>query len=353
MRVTLKDVAKKAGVSKATASMVLSGRAAAASISQETAERVLEAAKELNYYPHLLARAVATGRTYTLGVISSGSSDVFSSDYCSRLMRGVANVAHERGYNLMIFDDEVMRRVNPSMAYAGLVAGGQVDGVVILTWDMWPERLRRELRTLAKADCPTVCLGRKPPGIQMDSVGVDNVKGGERATEHLLELGHEKIGVITLGEDSLSSHERLEGYKTALSRRGIPFRPEYVRHSSLQSPKAGELLDYFRGLPEPPTAVFALYDPLALSFISAMKERGLRVPGDMSVMGFGNIELAAHASPALTTLDEPLEEIGKKGAKLLLDRIEGYRHADPPRYVVLQAELVQRDSCAAATPQSS
>ncbi len=333
-------------MSKATASMVLSGRAATASISPETAERVLAAARELNYYPHLLARAVATGRTYTLGIISSGSTDVFSSDYCTRLLRGVAKVAHERGYNLMIFDDEVLKRAKPGMSYAALVAGGQVDGVVVLTWDMWPERLRRQLREMTKTGYPVVCLGRKPPGIGIDSVAVDNVKGAELAVQHLVELGHERIGVVTLGPDSLSSKERLKGYQNVLKRHGLPFREDYVLHSSLQVENGSELLDYFWGLAEPPTAIFAVYDPLALTVITALKDRGMKVPEDVSVAGFGNIELANYASPHLTTVNEPLEEIGKHGATLLLDRVEGYRDSAPAQYVVLDPELIKRESCA-------
>ena len=329
--VTITDVAARAGVGVGTVSRVLNGRA---NVRPLTRAKVLEAIEELKYRPSPTARNLSLRRTHVVGVVVP----FFTSYSAVERIRGVASVLARSEYDLMLFDIEAEER--REHAFRLFERGDRSDGLLLLSI-VPPEQ---EVERLRATRLPCVLVDAPHP--DFPSIVIDDVHGGELATSHLIELGHRLIAFI--GDKPpdpfrfASSRDRTLGYERALARAGIDPRPEYVREGTQSHQIArGIAIDLLR-LPQRPTAVFAASDAQALGVLEAARILGIRVPEELSVVGFDDVEVAGLVG--LTTVRQPLFESGRHGAELLLRSLAGAPQA--PHVETLPVELVVRSTTA-------
>lgn len=331
-RVTIEKVAERAGVSVATVSRALRGLP---NVSPKTRDRVVSIAAMLNYRPDPNAARLAAGRTRTIavGVVA------IPIWYTGQVVAGVEAVLTSQGYDLsllLIADDLARARA------LGDVGGGvskRADGAIIV--DLMPTLAERQL--LAEQRVPWVMVGADCPTI--DSVVVDNVEGAMSAVRHLLELGHTAIGLISGGPADFpapSPPERRAGFLQALAEAGVRFDPKKERIGDFSALGGYEAMQALLDLSERPTAVFAMSDEMAMGAIRACHEAGLDVPGDISVVGFDDVDWAF--TMGLTTVRQDATELGARAARLMIERLEGGQCER--RLVTVPTELVQRSSTA-------
>jgi LacI family transcriptional regulator len=330
------DVAKRAGVSPATTSRVLSGgdypvRAA-------TRERVLRAAAELNFQPNRLARALATARTHTLGAIVHDISD----PYFGEIVRGMEDTARLHGYQLFVCSSD--RDAERELEYVKALLGYRVDGLVFAGGGIDDEAYHTELRrTLAEYRAgggAVVVLA--PNSYRAPSVLPDNAGGARMVTDHLIALGHRSIAVLSGPERLRTNAVRLEGCRQALEAAGITLDESLVRSGGFTADGGAKATSELIEGGATFTALLALNDLMAFGALTELQARSVRVPEDVSVAGFDDVQSAAFASVPLTTVRVPMQQIGADGAALLLDIVAGQR----PRSRVLPVELVTRRSTA-------
>jgi DNA-binding LacI/PurR family transcriptional regulator len=305
---TIAEVASRAGVGVATVSRVLNGSPA---VRKETRQRVLVAIADLGYAPNPAARALSTGRTLSIGVIAP----FFTRPSVMERLRGVSHVLANAGYQLVLFDIE--RPGQDSQSFRTLPGG--LDGVLSIS--LCPPLA--DLDRFEAAGTPVVLVDH--PHEQLPSIHTDDVAGGRKATEHLLELGHRRIAFVGDFEHNYhgftSSAMRRAGYEQALTAAGLDVEPELVRRAAHGRESAASLARELLCSHGPPTAIFAASDTQATGVLEAAEELEVDVPGDLSVIGYDDIELARYAG--LTTIAQPLEESGERGAELLLAALEG------------------------------
>ena len=305
---TIAQVARHAGVGVATVSRVLNGSPA---VREQTRQRVLDAIAELGYAPNPAARALSTGRTLSVGVVAP----FFTRPSVMERLRGISHVLAGAGYRMVLFDVE--RPGQDSESFRTLPGG--LDGVLSIS--LCPPDA--DLDRFAAAGMPVVLVDYPHP--HLPAVHTDDVAGGRLATEHLLELGHERIAFLGDFEHNYhgftSSAMRRVGYQEALSAAGLEVDQELVRRASHGREPAAVLTRELLDLPDPPTAIFAASDTQAMGVLEAADELGVGVPGDLSVVGYDDIEIARYTG--LTTIAQPLEESGAIGANLLLAALDG------------------------------
>jgi LacI family transcriptional regulator len=322
-RVTLADVAARAGVSLATVSKVANGRYG---VAPGTITRVQEVIDELGYAGHLGAMSLRSSRTNVLGVLLS-EFEPFSLG----LLRGMSDTAAASGYDLMAFTGGGKsgweRR---SLARLG---GTLIDGAILVT----PTVLGPQ------ATVPVVAVDPHYGPAQIPTVDADSFSGAKLATAYLVGLGHRRIGFLGGREDLESAHLREAGFREAMADAGLPVDEHLVRATGFQPQVAEVEARSILSLLDPPTAIFAANDITAESTIAAVHSLGLLVPADVSVVGFDDIPEAALCNPPLTTVRQPLREMGEAAMDMLLDLLAG---ADSSTHVRLPVELVIRESCA-------
>ncbi len=301
-RITIIDVARAASVHPSTVSRVLNGRAEL-SLLPETRDRVTAAAKRLGYRPSALARSLRLRRTFTLGMLVPDITNPFFPP----IIKGVEDTAQARGYNLMLCN--TMDSPEREATYLRVLRERQVDGLLIASSFMADSTIAQ----LRAEKFPYVLLNRAPRGGEDLAVLPDNRAGVTSAIEHLIELGHRRIGLVAIAE----RFSEEAGYRAAW-----------------------QLL---RGI-EPPTAIFGANDLIALGALRVAREAGLGVPRDLSIVGFNDIPLAELLEPPLTTVRVPQQEMGVEAATLLIAQLDG--EAIPRRRVVLEANLIVRGSTA-------
>lgn len=335
-RPTSRDVARLAGVSRTTVSLVLNN-VPDVHISPETRQRVLEAARQLNYYPDVSARRLVSGRTHTIALVwHRGPDQMYRDAFLPGLLQGATRAARRYGYHVLfrpIESDE------PDDAYVELARGRHTDGLIL----SGPRSDDTALLDLHREGFPIVIHGQLP-GTDVPSVDVDNVQGATVAVEHLLRLGHRRIGMITNAPPAYTaSRQRLEGYRQALETAGIPYDEELVRYGNFDEESGRQAMEALLSLGERPTAVFIASDMVAIGALRALREHGLQVPEDIAVVGFDDIATARYLTPALTTVHVPAFGLGWSAAELLIRIIEG----DLPNetQVRLETQLVVRESC--------
>lgn len=335
-RPTSADVAALAGVSRTTVSFVLNGRDVG--ISAATRQRVLDAARQLGYHPNAPARQLAAGRSHTIGLVLRRSPEQVAGDsFLAEVIRGLNGAARSAGYRVIV---ETLD--SDGETYGELIRSRRADGLVI----SGPRTGEPELESLAREGVPVVLQGSLP-GVDLPSVDVDNRAGAQRAVEHLLALGHRRVGMITnapLGYTS--ARERLDGYEAALRGAGIEPNPDWVVEGGFDAPSGNRAMERLLARLEP-DAVFVASDVVALGAITALRHARRRVPDDVSLVGFDDIPLAAYLDPPLTTVRLPAYELGHAVGRALLDRI-----AVPavPTRTLLPTELVVRASTAPPKP---
>jgi len=335
-RPTSADVAARAGVSRTTVSFVLNDRPGT-NISRTTRDRVLEAAAELGYHPHASARGLAGGKSHILGFVLLQSPEQVAGDATlAETLSGLASAARTAGFRVMV------EPLDPTEAnYEALLRAQHADGIVV----SGPRSGDRGLTRLADDGFPIVLQGTLR-GIRAPSVDVDNVSGATRAVEHLIGLGWRRIGCITNAPLAYTaSQDRLAGYRHALEAAGIPYDPMLVEEAAFDAGSGHRAMERLlaRG---PIEAVFVASDVVAFGAIAAIREAGLSVPADISVVGFDDIALAAYFDPPLTTVRLPAHDLGLAAGTALLDRVAG---RPVPDRTLLPTELIVRSSTAPAT----
>jgi len=333
-RATIRGVASAAGVSIATVSRVLNGRP---DVAPETREAVLRAVREQGFSTNRNARALSGGRTGLIGV----TLPMIEAAYFGSILSGTSEALYEQDMRVVLCP--TLHQHDREVTLLDRLVRGTTDGAVL----MLPEESSAELRALQDQGFPFVVVD---PRVTLEEgipvVSAAHAAGARAATEHLLQLGHRRIGAITGPRAWLASTERLNGYHGALGSAGVSPDPALVAESDFRTgpvteAAAGAMLD----LPDPPTAIFAFNDNAAVSVVHVARARGLRIPEDLSVVGFDDSEQAAIVTPPLTTVRQPLAELGRMAVSLLLRVLENQRH-DALR-IELATKLVVRESTAA------
>lgn len=329
--VTRDDVAKQAGVSPSTVSYVINN--GPRSVSEATKQKVLQTIQDLGYRPNAVARNLRRQRTSSLGLIIP---DIIN-PYFAQVAQGIEAVAFERDYTVVFCHTKYS--IEQELKYLDHLYEERAAGVlwVPATGEIEPAQ------RLMDYGLPTVLIDRVLDGIEFPAVVADNYRGGYIATEHLLSLGHRRIGCIARPVLLSHSRERVRGYQSALEEAGIAFDERLVAAGGYRLENGYEAIQSLLSLDDPPTAVFTYNDIMAIGAIRALRERGMDVPQDFSVVGFDDIPDAAYTCPALTTVRQAKYEMGAKGIELLLKIVDG-EIADPQAKEHVDVELVIRES---------
>ncbi|MGG2972065.1 LacI family DNA-binding transcriptional regulator [Geobacillus stearothermophilus] len=326
---SIKDVAKRANVSTATVSRVLRNTG---NVTEETRQRVLEAIEALNYHPNVLGRYLRRMETETVLVVVPDIMNPFF----SKVLRGIEAVALEHGYQVLLGDTQNDARLEEQ--YLNVLPQRQVDGMIFLT-----ARIRKELMEEMARQFPIVLACEYLEGTDIPTVSIDNISSARKATEHLIRLGHRRIAHLSGPMDVILSRDRLRGYYQALAQHEIEVDAALVQEGDFTYESGYHLTLKLLALEKPPTAIFAANDEMAIGAVKAIRHRGGRVPDDVAVVGFDDIQMASIFEPSLTTIAQPMFEIGQKAMELLLALIEGT--SARRRQLVLPDRLVIRDSC--------
>ena len=328
--VTIIDVARAAGVSYTTVSRVINNKE---NVKPKTRERVLMAMTRLGYVVDQRARSLAGGRSQVIGLLVH---DVGTS-YIGEIIRGIDAELASAQYELLLYTTH--RRKTKESAHVATLTRGLADGLLLVL----PRDPGAYLETLRQYRFPHVLIDHRGLDEDTPAVAAANRQGAYNATKYLAELGHQRIGFITGAMDQRCAQDRLEGYKAALTDHGVAFDPELVREGNFFQPLGYTGASALLELPHPPTAIFASNDISAFGVMEAVREHNLRIPEDVSVVGFDDIPQAAHVHPPLTTVRQPLEEMGRIATRMLLEYIEDPQR--PIERVELPTELVIRQSC--------
>lgn len=331
MTVTIYDVARQAGVGISTVSRVLNQNP---NVSSETRERVLATIAALDYRPNPIAQGFSRRRTLTIGVIAV----FFTRPSVVERLRGIEAVIADSEYDLIVYNVETPTRRDE--CFRNVAASHRLDGLLVISLAPDDDSVAR----WTQAGLPAVLVDTHHPSLPQ--IVIDDVAGGFRATQHLIELGHRRIAFvgdpIHTAFNFTSSRDRLEGLCRALAQANIPFRPDYHRAGEHGQEPARQLTHQLLSMPEPPTAVFAASDTQAFGVLQAARERGLHVPNDLSVIGFDDIEMAEYLN--LTTIRQPLFDSGYRGINLLLQVMQGSSPATGCQE--LPVELITRGTTA-------
>ena len=332
-RNTLDDVAKLAGVGKVTVSYVLNGRALQARISPQTSERVLAAARDLDYRPNALARMLLRKRTDTIAVVFQ-YADYFrsSSSFIAEVMRGVCDGCVEAGVDLMLHT----KNASDLLAEADALTDGRVDGALVLR-----DEHDEMMELLISRKFPVVLFFSRSEDPCVPFVDLDNFMGGKLATRHLLDLGHTRIAMIRGSLGSVSSNDRHSGYRSALEMAGIEYRSDRVL-PGLGGEHYATFVDLMKGK-DRPTAVFSWSDDDAFNCYKLLSEIGLQVPRDVSIVGFDSSISCERITPALTSVSQPIVEMAKRATQLLVEVVSG-APASGPQQIVFPPKLDVRGS---------
>jgi len=329
---TISEVAKKAGVSPTTVSHVINRTRF---VSDEKRERVERAIEEMDYRPNALARSLRNGYTHTLGLILPDSANPFFAE----VGHSIEIAAFQAGYSVILCNTE--NDFAKENLYIDVLTKKHVGGMIFV---MMGERTD-SLKNLVEMEIPTVVMDRDFPGLEMDVVLADNHQGGVLAVDHLISMGHKRIGCIA-GPSSINpSSRRLAGYKQALQAANLVAEPELIMNGDFHPESGWKLGHAMLSQRNAPTAIFACNDLMAIGVMRAATELGLRIPDDLALVGYDDIELASYTSPSLTTIKQPKAEMGLASLTFLLRRIKDKQSS--PQYALLPVSLVIRGSCGA------
>ena len=331
---TVADVAKAAGVSVSTAARVLSGHGYA---SEETRRVVLEAARDLGYVPNQIARSLRTRRSRMIGLLIGDVENAFY----STIAKNVESVAKDAGYHVVLCnsndDPEIERE------YLKLLDGMRIDGLIVTP----TSRNRTLFGRLLQKDIAIIQVDRKVEGLAADAILVDNEAGAHAAVQHLIDAGHSNIGILPGDLDVPTARQRLAGYERALKEAGIPIRDELVKAGSFHRDHAIEdATDLIRAHPSP-SAIFAANNILAEATLMVLAELDLKVPRDMSLVAFDDVQWMGMVNPPITSVRQPVADLARGAAELMLRRLREEGQG-PPSTIVFRTELLERGSVAPA-----
>ncbi len=326
--ITIVDVARAAGVSYATVSRVINNNS---HVKPSTRAAVLAAMSQLGYVTNLPARRLATGRTSVIGLVTQG----LGSNYVGEIVRGISEYLERMHYDLVLY---TTRHRSDGNVYLTNIARGSVDGLLLLT----PHLPDAYAGPLARVNVPYIIIDYQGTNDAHRTVIAENYQGGYAATTYLLGLGHRRIGHITGDMEHFSANERLAGYRAALAAHGVCYDPALVARGSYWRRDGFAGAEQLLGLPEPPSAIFAASDEMAFGVIEAAQQRQLQIPEQLSVIGFDDVPQAATVFTPLTTVRQPLQDMGCVAAQQLLSLID--HPATRVSRVMLPTRLVVRQS---------
>ncbi len=309
MPTSIKDIAKISGVSHATVSRALHDSPL---ISTATKYRIQKIADELGYHPSAAARSLKTHRSQALGVIVSHIADPFFSE----ILQGIDDVAQANGYSLFI----AAAQHDPyrEQAIISTMREHRVDGVILCS----PQLTIEQSHQLQSYDIPIVAINNQGANDYRYSISHDDVDGSCQACEHLVSLGHRRIGYLGDATSGRTTRDRRSGYQQVMAEHGIPAQPGYIYEVTGNSARQGfEAVDYFIGLPEKPTALICYNDMVAAGVLKGLNQAGIRVPEDISLTGFDNILYSDYTQPPLTTIDQPKRFLGAEAARMMLNQL--------------------------------
>jgi LacI family transcriptional regulator len=330
MSYTIKDVARKANVSIATVSRVLNNQGG---YSPKTKEKVLAAIKELGYQPNALARGLINKRTKTIGILFPEVSNMFA----SKILHGVENVVNEQGSSVIVCN--TASNGEKTMKYLQVLHEKRIDGVIFVSEVITDEYYKM----LESMNIPIVLISTESYRYSLPYVKVNDRHAAYTATEYLIQKGHRKIGMISGNKnDMIAGQPRIDGYKEALLHNGIDIKENYI-----VSCKGFGFKDGFYILPrllhQAPdiTAIFAASDEMAMGVISAAYKLGIKIPDDISIIGYDNLPLAEMAIPPLTTVAQPLEEMGEMAASMLFEMMDTGRTVESR---IMPHQIIERET---------
>lgn len=329
MAVTIKDIARHSSVSVSTVSRVLNKKP---DVNIETELRVKNAIKELGYSPNSVARGLVLKRSNVIGFVVP---DITNPSF-PELARGVVDKSRQYGYSVIFFDSNHDNKVEKEALK--LLRSKQVDGIIV----SFSEANQDEFIKLKEDQFPAVQIYRKSPKSVISTIAIDNVDSAYKAVNYLLSLGHRRIGHITTGLSTLSGTERFEGYKKAFEEAGIQYSDEWIYSGDHCAETGYEGMKDLLNQDNHISAVFASHDLMAAGAYEAVFEKGLSIPGDISIIGHDNIEISRLIHPRLTTMDTFKNNLGKAGVELLLKEMAEDNRLN--REIIFKTELVVRDS---------
>ena len=326
-RVTIIDVAARAGVSSGTVSRVINDDI---HVRPHTRERVLQVMHDLGYVANRQARSLAGGKTDVLGLIVPD----LGTGYIGEIIRGIDMELGQTGLDLILYTAH--RTAIKEANYVANLAQGMVDGLLLVL----PRNPADYIEALTSRGFPFVLVDHQGTGRECPAVGATNWQGAYDATEYLIRLGHARIGFITGSMDLGCSQDRLAGFRAALRDHHLHARPELEYQGEFSQPDGYAGGSAFLDLAEPPTAIFASNDVMAMGVMDAVRHRGLRIPDDISVVGFDNVPQSAVVFPSLTTVEQPLEQMGRGATQMLLrilkKRDENVGRMELPTHLVVR-----------------
>jgi LacI family transcriptional regulator len=329
--VTIYDIAEKANCSAMTVSRVINNTGR---ISDKTRKRVQEIMREMNYVPNSMARSLVVQETRLLSLLITDITNPFY----TTLARGAEDAARHLGYKLLLANSD--ESVDKEKDYIDTVISTRVDGVLFAPAG---DQSLPNLKKLTKQNIKVVLLDREVPGAECDLVLGDSKEGAKQLTEHLIGLGHRRIALLNGSSSVSTARLRLTGYLEALKLNNIPFTESYIAEADYRKAEMDGVVGRLFQQEEPPTALFAANNFLALGAIRSMQERGLSVPGDISVACFDELEAGFVVDPFMTVIAQPAYDFGYMGIQMLVDRIQG-KAPDSWRRIILPSTLYSRKS---------
>ncbi len=333
VKMNIKEVAKKAGVSVATVSRVLNHPE---SVAPDTKERILNVIEESEYTPNWFARGLNFNKTDTIGLLIP---NILNPSYME-IAKGVEDVAHQKDYTVLLCNAE--NAVEKERRYVDSLQKRRVDGVVLVSSLLENE----DVEGIKKQGIPVVLIGENKGDVRdVPIVRIDCESAAYKAVRHLIDIGYKDIAIIYGTTPERENKRKIEGYKQALAEEGITERDEYVQEApnTIEGGyiAAKRLIDLKRR----PRAIFTSSDLLAFGAIDAMKDHGIKIPEDIAFVGFDNIRMSNLIDPKLTTVEKPMHKMGVVGARLLFDIIDAKEEDDSSREILLQSKLKIRKSC--------
>lgn len=333
---TLEDIAKQAGVSRSTVSRVVNNHP---NVSDKVRKHVLEVIQNTGFHPNAAARTLASQRSWTIGLLLPQSVSLFFTDpYYPHLTKGIAQACNQHGYTLALF--LVSNKEDEEQIFPRIHRRGLLDGIIIQSGHYGDQSI---IGRMVDAKKPFVVAGRPFRSENVSFVDVDNIQTARGAVEHLIRLGYRRIATITGPNASTVGIDRKEGYLTALRTHRLEVNPALIIEGDFTEASGYAAMQTL--LPARPEAVFAASDIMAIGAMRAAQDAGLNIPADIAFIGFDDLPLASLSSVPLTTVRQPVVQFGAKTVEVLIDLIEN--GIDPPRHVVMDTELIVRETCGA------
>ncbi len=327
---TIKDVARLAGVSTTTVSHVINKTRF---VAEATQEKVMQAVQDLNYSPSAVARSLKCNSTRSIGMLVTQSTNPFFSE----VIDGVESYCYRQGYTLILCNTGGI--YEKQRDYIRMLSEKRVDGILVMCSDLTEELLAM---LDSYSDIPKVIMDWGPQSSQADKIIDNSEEGGYLATKYLINNGHKDIACLSGHFNKAACQERILGFRRAMAEHNYPVVEDWILEGNFECDTAVLAADKIIAMDHKPSAIFCFNDTMALGLMSRLQQRGVRVPEDMSVIGYDNIEISEYFSPPLTTVHQPKRRVGKNAFEILLQRIKNKEHER--RVFEMHPEIVERDS---------